>query len=230
MHDGVVIAIVDQAAQTSGANGYDFDDGMENVHSSGFNGGSCLIANTYMHLAMVRHGMSFQIIDPWLTSWYASFAMETWLRDMVLGFTVGEAYQHGIQHVGIQYLVEQWWWDIFENVVYYGDPDLQVFMPANVWNKPEALWFGEQIGGHTPHGSPNHPHKLESTRMKELMIFGAIGAAVAVGVAATVYKVVTRPKKVKLSRKERKAAKLAMKKEARKAKRAKRKAKRKRKK
>lgn len=194
-HDGVIIAIVDQAAQTSGANGYDFDNAMGNMHSMGFNGGSCLIANTMMHLAMVRHGMAFQIIDPWLTSWYASFAMETWVRDMVLGYTVGEAYQHGIQHVGIQYLTEQWWWDIFENVVYYGDPNLILWMPSNMWDEPESMWLDNQVGGHTPHGADDHPHKVEPTFNMELVIM--VGVAASVGVLSGITAIFIRKWRIK---------------------------------
>jgi hypothetical protein len=192
LHDGVVIAIVDQAAQTVSYDGYDFDNSFENLHSMGFNGGSCLIANTYMHLAMVRHGMSFQVIDPWLTSWYASFAMETWLRDLVFGKTVGEAYQGGIQHVGIQYLVEQWWWDIYENVIFYGDPDMMVFTPVNAWEEPEPLWDGETIGGHAPFGAPDHPHKIKDTFLQDLAITIAAVAGIAVLLALAIMKIKKR--------------------------------------
>jgi len=199
-HDGVVIAIVDQSFQTVAYDGYAFDKSFGNLHSMGFNGGSCLIANTYMHTAMIRHGMVFQVIDPWLTSWYATFAMEAWLRDMDLGYTVGEAYQHGVQHVGIQYLVQQWWWDIFENVVFYGDPALNVWMPIHQWDKPLTMPYGAMIGSHTPHGAPNHPDNVKSTAMTEYAIYAMITAGVAAIVAYTVYKIKTRtprPKKAK---------------------------------
>ncbi|UCG70634.1 MAG: hypothetical protein JSV09_06350, partial [Thermoplasmata archaeon] len=183
LHDGVVICILTQATQTVSKNGYDFDNAMQNLHSMGFSGGSCLIANTYMQLAMVRHGSVFQIIDPWLTSWYCGFAIQTFVRDIALGYSVGEAYERGIKHVGIQYLTDQWWWDIFENVVYYGDPDLRVWSPKHSWEKPEPLAAGTVIDGHSPFGAKGHPHAIESTWLLEMLLYSAILLAVVAGVA-----------------------------------------------
>jgi hypothetical protein len=160
LHDGVIICLLTQFTQTVSKNGFDFDNAMENLHSMGFSGGSCLIANTYMQLAMVRHGSVFQIIDPWLTSWYCGFAIQTFVRDIALGYSVGEAYERGIKHVGIQYLTGQWWWDIFENVVYYGDPDLRVWSPLHSWEEPEPLPAGAVIDGHSPFGATGHPHAI----------------------------------------------------------------------
>jgi len=160
-----------------------------------------------MHMAMIRHGMVFQVIDPWLTSWYAAFAIETFVRDMILGATVGESYQQGIAHVGIQYLVEQWWWDIFENVVFFGDPKLQVYMPVRGWDKPMASPFGIDIGGHTPDGAPNHPAKVKSTTMTEYLIYGLITAGVATVTAITVYKIKTMPPRPKKEKKGKGAGK-----------------------
>ena len=170
-------------------------------------GSSCLIANSLLHIALIRHGSVFQVIDPWLTSWYSNFAIETFVRDLALGLTVGEAYANGIKHVGIGYLTNQWWWDIFENVVYYGDPDLVVFMPSNIWEKPEPLWFGEMIGGHTPHGTDGHPHNIKSTQMKEWLIIGAAIGGIGACIGAGAYRFMTRPKRPKMTRKERREAK-----------------------
>jgi hypothetical protein len=206
-HDGVVIAIIDQSFQTTTADGYQFDQAFGNLHSMGFNGGSCLIAATYMHMTMIRHGMVFQVIDPWLTSWYATFAMETWLRGMDLGDTVGQAYQEGVQHVGIQYLVEQWWWDIFENVVFYGDPALNVYMPIRAWEKPPAMPFGMMIGGHTPDGTDSHPDKIKSTTMMEYGIYAAIALGVAALVGTIAYKIKTMPPRPKKAKKGKGAGK-----------------------
>jgi len=206
-HDGIVIAILEQSFQTTTVTGYDFDNTFGNLHSMGFNGGSCLIADTYMHMAMIRHGMVFQVIDPWLTSWYAAFAIETFTRDLVLGYTVGEAYQRGIAHVGIQYLVQQWWWDIFENVVFFGDPSLNVYMPARSWDKPTPSPFGAEIGGHTPDGAPNHPGKVKSTAMLEFAIYGIAGLVVAVIVGLTIYKIRTMPPRPKKAKKGKGAGK-----------------------
>ena len=184
LHDGVIIAIVSQSFQTTSYDGYDFDDNMQNLHSMGFNGGSCLIANTYMHLTMVRHGSSFQVIDPWLTSWYATFAAEMFARDNARGKTVGEAYEGGIRHVGIEYLVDQWWWDIFENVIFYGDPDMHVWSPSNPWAVPEPLAEGKTVGGHAPFGADDHPHAIKDVTMMENLIIGSL-IAVAAAVAVT---------------------------------------------
>lgn len=173
MHDGVIIAIAQQS-QTVSYNGLNFDDAMENLHSMGFSAGSCLISNSYLHTALVRHGSVFQVIDPWLTSWYSSFAMETFLRDIIQGYNVGQAYERGIKHVGIQYLMESWWWDIFENVVYFGDPDIRVFTPEHNWERPKLLRQGAVIAGHAPSGVKSHPYEIADTTMQEAGLYAGI--------------------------------------------------------
>jgi hypothetical protein len=179
-HDGVVIAISQQSQTGYTENGVVMDDAMLNLHSMGFSGGSCLIANTYLQLMMVRHGSVFQVIDPWLTSWYSAFAMNMFLRDIYYGYTVGEAYERGISHVGIEYLIDGWWWDIFENLVYFGDPDLHVFTPKYAWDQPVSLSPGAVVGGHAPFGPKDHPHATDSGLIWDLALFaliiGAIGA------------------------------------------------------
>jgi len=182
LHDGVIICLLTQVTQTVSKNGYDFDNALENLHSMGFSAGSCLIANTYLQLSMVRHGSVFQIIDPWLTSWYCGFAIQTFVRDIALGYSVGEAYERGIKHVGIQYLTNQWWWDIFENVVYFGDPDLRVWSPEYSWEEPEPLPAGTTIEGHSPFGATGHPHAIESTLLLELLLYSGIFIALVAGV------------------------------------------------
>lgn len=149
MHgDGIVIAILQQVA-TDIKTGYDFDEALENLHSCGINAGiSCFIASTYIHLTLIRHGSVFQIIDPWLTSWYCNFAVEMFARYLAKGYTAGEAYEKAISHVGIEYLTGKWWWDICENVCYFGDPCLKVWSPAYSWEKPlciDAGIMGEHI-------------------------------------------------------------------------------------
>lgn len=181
-HDGVVIAIAEQATQTTGYDGYAFDNNLKNIHSIGVSAGSCLIANTYLHLSLVRHGSIFQIVDPWLTSWYCAFAIETFIRDLALGDSVGQAYEKGIRHVGIQYLTNRWWWDIFENVVYYGDPDLKVYSPKYSWDKPTPLEYGLAINGHAPFGAKSHPHAIKSAFWKEIAVYSSVsGSIIAVG-------------------------------------------------
>jgi hypothetical protein len=175
-HDGVIIALAQQE-QTNYKVGTDFDDALENVHSMGVSAGSCLIANTYLHLSLIRHGGVFQIIDPWLTSWYSAFAMETFARDLILGYSVGEAYERGIAHVGVQYLTEGWWWDIFENLVYFGDPDLRVFIPNEPWEEPAPLITDEKtatINGHAPFGATEHPNAIEDMTGAEMGFYSSL--------------------------------------------------------
>ncbi len=181
-HDGVIIAIGQQVTQTNLVTGTMMDDAMRNIHSVGFIAGSCLIANTYLHLTMVRHGSIFQVIDPWLTSWYSAFAIEMFMRQVALGDSVGEAYSEGMHHVGIEYLTNQWWWDIFENVVYFGDPDLYVFVPEYSWEKPVIMEAsgGPQVGWHTPFGASDHPGAIEGYGNYVYITVGVVVAAVAV--------------------------------------------------
>ena len=57
---------------------------------------------------------------------------------------------------------------MWENVCYYGDPDLRVFVPgteysdANHWTQKETqpLMYDEEINinGHTPFGATGYPH------------------------------------------------------------------------
>ena len=81
-----------------------------------------------------------------------------------------------MSHVGILYLGDdgdppQWWWDSAENVVYFGDPDLRMYVPgtdysdANHWDRPQSLRYEADldINGHMPFGSTEYPHKIEST-------------------------------------------------------------------
>jgi hypothetical protein len=124
-----------------------------------------------MHLAMVRHGSPFQVIDPWPTSWYGTFWQQSIPRDIILGDTIGEAYMKGIQHVGIQYVTEppQWWWDNSENVCFFGDPDLRVYVPsteysdANHWEKEDTMplrYDAElSVAGHMPFGVTSYSHE-----------------------------------------------------------------------
>jgi len=141
--------------------GYNMDDKLENIYSCGWINTACLPAYKYMHIAMVRHGSVFQVIDPWKTSWYAYWSI-TMPRDIILGDTVGEAFAKGISHVGILYATDppKWWWDIEQNVCYFGDPDLRMYVPSaeysekNTWDKPKTLRYDEELNlnGHTPFG------------------------------------------------------------------------------
>ena len=136
--DGIVIAIWEQTPATQGVDGMMLDWSLANLHSAGFLGGSCLIAHTYLQLALIRHGTSFQVIDPWATSWYASLGFELIARELAAGNTIAEAYDEAIREIGISYLSDGWWWDLMENVVYYGDPGLRVYAPLHPWEKPKT--------------------------------------------------------------------------------------------
>ncbi len=181
-HDGIIIAIAQQGQTEYSENGIAMDDAFGNLHSMGFSAGSCLIANTYLHLMMVRKGCVFQVIDPWLTSWYSAFAMNMFMRDIYYDRTIGDAYERGISHVGIEYLIDGWWWDIFENLVYYGDPDIKVFSPKNAWEEPAYLNKGTVVSGHAPFGSSDHPRSMGTGLFLDITVFlvmvSLIGAAV----------------------------------------------------
>ncbi len=158
-YDGVIITVIFGRLRTHDYTGYDIDNALKNIHSCGFNAGSCLISNTYLHLTLVRHGSVFQVIDPWETSWYSAFAVEMFSRDIALGKTVGEAFSNSILHTGIGYLTKQWWWDIKENLCYFGDPKLKIWSPEYGWEKPQAF-DGENIEGHFLFGAKSYPNEI----------------------------------------------------------------------
>jgi hypothetical protein len=172
-YDGIVGSSFLSTLGTVEITGVQIDDALENIHSCGLITAACLPAYKYLHLAMVRHGSNFQIIDPWGTSWYSSFWEATIPRDIALGDTVGEAYTKGMGHVGILYISDppQWWWDKAENVCYFGDPDQRVYTPSteysdnNYWNQEETkpiLYDSElNINGHMPFGATDYPHERE---------------------------------------------------------------------
>ncbi len=158
--------------------GLNIDEDLDNLHSAGWILSACLPAYKYLHLTMIRHGSSYQVTDPWPTSWYAYWT-NTMPRDMVLGDTVGEAYTKGISHVGKLYATDppEWWWDSKQNVVYFGDPDLRMFVPGtdysdeNYWTKKdtEAMRYDEDadINGHMPFGAKDHPNEIKPKSILE---------------------------------------------------------------
>ncbi|MCD6236675.1 MAG: hypothetical protein J7K13_01825, partial [Thermoplasmata archaeon] len=167
--DGIVIDPLPGGENVlSKATGIMFDDKLDNLHSCGINAGSCLIAHTYLHTTFIRHGSAYQIMDPWSTSWYSSVWFQFIPRDFALGYTVGQTYEHGMSLVGVEYLVDQWWWDLNENVVYYGDPDLRPYVPsteysdANHWEQKDVqpLRYDSKayVDGHMLYGATSHPH------------------------------------------------------------------------
>jgi hypothetical protein len=179
--DGVVIDPLPGGENVlTGRNGINFDDDLGNLHSCGLNAVSCLVAHTYLHTTLIRHGTPYQILDPWSTSWYSGIWLHNIPRALALGKTIGQAYEEGMAEVGIQYLVDQWWWDLNENVVFYGDPDLRVWTPSteydyeaqNYWEKDETrpIKYDAElsINGHMPFGATSYPYARE----KPALFFG----------------------------------------------------------
>ena len=174
LYDGLTGTLSFSKYPLSKKNSLDMEGLMDNLHSAGFITSICQTSNTYLHLMMIRHGSVFQVQDPWPTSWYGAIWRQSIPRDIILGDTVGEAYVKGMSHVGILYLGDnggppQWWWDSAETVVYFGDPDLRMYVPndeysdANTWDRPQTLRFDTDtsINGHMPFGSEEHPHEKQ---------------------------------------------------------------------
>ena len=172
-YDGMINTVLLSQIGSKWYTGVEFDDATENLHSTGFIANSCLMGTKYLHLSMIRHGSSYQIIDPWSTSWYSAVWIQSIPRDIILGDTVGEAFNKGISHVGILYLTDppQWWWDNHENVIYFGDPDLRMFVPSteysnnNNWERDdiEPIRYDAELSvdGHMPFGATGYPHEKE---------------------------------------------------------------------
>ena len=177
-------------------NGLDFDDALENLHSCGLNTISCLPAGTYLHLTWLRHGMTWQIIDPWTTTDWAGAWTQMVMKYFALGETVGEAYERGMRACGPEYSVGSFWWDIWENVCYFGDPDLRPYVPgtdysnANHWEVEDtkSLNYDEELNlnGHMPYGATSYPYAkqpksfLENYFIYILIIVAVILIAIAV--------------------------------------------------
>ncbi len=175
-HDGVVLAYLNQDPQTFGVYGADLDRDLENLHSMGLFAGSCSISNTFLHLALIRHGSAFQIIDPWLTSWYVELGQELFYRDVGYGErTVGEAYEHAISLIGSEYVTQDWFWDHWENIVFFGEPDIRMYTPFKPWDKPQALEEDLVLDGHAVMSASEHP--AEIGRASTGVVLMALGAA-----------------------------------------------------
>jgi hypothetical protein len=127
--------------------------------------------------------------------------MQSIPRDVILGDTIGEAYNKGISHVGILYVGDdgdppQWWWDSAENVCLFGDPDLRMFVPgtdysdANYWEQKDTkpLRYDEDfsINGHMPYGATSYPHEKEPKSVISLWSVSIIVIALVVIIVAVV--------------------------------------------
>jgi hypothetical protein len=179
-HDGVVIAYINQQPQTDGVRGLDVGADLGNIHSCGVVAGSCAISNTFLHLALVRHGSAFQVIDPWLTSWYVQLSTEAFYRDVGYGeCTVGEAYDHGISLVGSKYVTQEFWWDIWENIILFGDPDIRAYTPFRPVPRVAALSEDPTLEGHSVMSAGGHPEAVAgSGGWAAVQVLGALALAV----------------------------------------------------
>lgn len=172
-YDGVVGTVIVGRAGKSWYPAIYWDDALDNIYSVGIICSSCLPAGNYMHLVMMRHGSPFQIIDPWATSWYSSVWQNMAARGVALGEPVGKFYTDGMLKNGIQYVHDGrpvWWWDLYNNVCLYGDPNLRIWTPSTEfggshWTVKDvaAYSYDEQkplnVDGHTPFGATEYPHE-----------------------------------------------------------------------
>jgi len=179
LYDGVIGSVEHSRIPMKRYVATDIEENLDNLHSAGFITSICQTSNTYFHLMLIRHGSVFQVQDPWPTSWYGGVWRQSIPRDIILGYTVGQAYARGMEHVGILYLggggvdgeKPQWWWDDAENVVYFGDPMLRMYVPetkysdANYWTEDEVfpLSFDKEtcIEGHCPFEVTIYPNAYE---------------------------------------------------------------------
>jgi hypothetical protein len=177
LYDGIVSTNNYATWQLKSFNAIEIEESLENLHSVAFLTNICQTSNTYLHLMLVRHGSVCQVQNPWPTSYYSDVWFQSLPRDITLGYTTGEAYTRGINKVGASYLLDipSGQWDKFENVIYFGDPDLRLFTPGtefsdtNHWEKPDSLRYDKNlsINGHTPFGTIYYPH---DTTQKSILI------------------------------------------------------------
>jgi hypothetical protein len=183
LYDGLIGTVSFSRYPLVDKNALQIEEGLENIYSVGFVTSICQTSNTYLHLMMIRHGSVFQVQDPWPTSWYGAIWRQSIPRDIILGYTVGEAYTRGMSTVGNLYLGggkdgPQWWWDDAQNVVYFGDPNLRMYVPSteysdnNYWEKDETrpIKYDAElsINGHMPFGATSYPYARE----KPALFFG----------------------------------------------------------
>jgi len=158
-----------QQATMTGVTAIQFDDALKNLHSCGLNTISCLPAETYLHMTWLRHGMSYQIIDPWTTSDWAGILTQILMKRFAMGDTIGQAYEQAMKSIGPEPIVGQFWWDTTENVELFGDPSLRVYVPgtdysdANHWTKEDTMPLRYDatvsVDGHMPFGVTSYPNE-----------------------------------------------------------------------
>ena len=165
--------------------GLDFDDALRNMHSVGINSISCFPAFTYLHLTWIRHGAVYIIMDPWSTTDWAGIWNQMIPKRLAMGYTVGQAYERSLRAVGPEYSCGQFWWDLWENIIYTGDPNLRVFVPntkytdykngyeENHWTQQETqpLRYDSSfnVDGHSPFGVTSYPHEFQGVSIERFL-------------------------------------------------------------
>ncbi|HEC94400.1 MAG TPA: hypothetical protein ENI45_00360 [Thermoplasmatales archaeon] len=201
-YDGVICTVFLTRFFTGWYNGTHIDDSLDNLHSCGVSSVACLPAGKYLHLSMVRHGSVFQIMDPWSTSWYSDVWQNMIPRGIALGKTIGETFTEGLSKVGILYITEppQWWWDLWENVCLFGDPDLRIWVPsteysdANHWEREDVQplrYDGSNnlyVDGHMLYGATSYPHERQPLPLMQLIIIAVLIVILIVGAAVLAVK------------------------------------------
>jgi hypothetical protein len=109
-YDGMVTTSTQSGAQIieDPIDGYEFDDALDNLYSCGINTVVCLPAGTYLQMAWIRHGSVYQIMDPWSTSDYCAVWLQSIIKNLAKGDTIGQAYEKGVRASGPEYLVNHW--------------------------------------------------------------------------------------------------------------------------
>ena len=112
-------------------------------------------------------------MDPWGTSDYCAVWLQSIIKNLALGDTIGEAYEKGIRACAPELLVDHWWWDTWENVCFFGDPNVRVYVPStdysneNYWSEEETrpLRYDAELNvdGHMPFGATGYPHEKKPT-------------------------------------------------------------------
>ena len=145
----------------------------------------------------MRHGSVYQIIDPWTTTDWGAVWQQLILKRLALGDTIGEAYEQGMRVSAPEFSANQWWWDVWENVELFGDPDLRPYVPStefsdkNYWEQQDTLPMrytaDVNIDGHTPFGAEEYPYRKEPRLwFEENMVLVLIIAVVVVLVCVLV--------------------------------------------
>ncbi|RLF51364.1 MAG: hypothetical protein DRN24_05105, partial [Thermoplasmata archaeon] len=198
--------------------GYEFDDALKNIHSCGIDAVSCFPAYTFLHMSWMRHGAVYIIIDPWSTTDWSAVWTQNLIKYFALGYTLGEAFERGLRMVGPEYPVEQWWWDVWENLELFGDPNLRVFVPGtefsdkNHWEQKDTLPLNYDpdlnINGHMPFGATSYPHEQKPQAKIPIWLIGLIVIILIVIIAIAIIASKTKTKQknnaIKTQRKKKK--------------------------